>query len=185
MSFQAYLDTIKAKTGKSPKDFLSLAKAKGLLAPGVKAGQIVAWLKEDFQLGHGHAMALVAAFKSATLPKVGAEEKIDSHFSGQKAKWRKPWDSLLRKLHTFGKDVTIAPTDSYLSLLRNGKKFGVVQIAVEGMSVGIKLKGKPANGRLEASGKWNAMVTHRVRIADPKEIDAELHKWLRQGYDKA
>ena len=68
MSFQAYLDNIQAKTGKAADDFAQLATEKGLiadggLAPGVKAGQIIDWLKTDFDLGHGHAMALVAWFK--------------------------------------------------------------------------------------------------------------------------
>ena len=63
MSFQAYIDNIKAKTGKTPEDFLKLADTKGLLKPGVKAGEIVKWLKEDFDLGHGHAMAIYACFK--------------------------------------------------------------------------------------------------------------------------
>lgn len=68
MSFQAYLTNIEAKTGKSPDDFRALAAQKGFvrdgkLAPGIKAGAIVAWLKQDFQLGHGHAMAIVALLK--------------------------------------------------------------------------------------------------------------------------
>jgi len=63
MSFQAYLDNIKTKTGKTPEQFKKLAEKKGLLKPDVKAGQIVAWLKEDFELGHGHAMAIYAWFK--------------------------------------------------------------------------------------------------------------------------
>lgn len=68
MSFQAYLDNIQAKTGKSPADFKKLGEAKGFLQkgelnPAVKAGEIVAWLKKDFGLGHGHAMALYAFFK--------------------------------------------------------------------------------------------------------------------------
>ena len=63
MSFQAYIDNIKTKTGLSPEDFKKLAKKKGLLEPGVKAMQIVAWLKKDFGLGHGHAMAIYATFK--------------------------------------------------------------------------------------------------------------------------
>lgn len=63
MSFQAYLSTIKAKTGKTAADFKKLADKKGLLKPGVKAGEIVQWLKEDFDLGHGHAMAIYASFK--------------------------------------------------------------------------------------------------------------------------
>ena len=68
MSFQAYLDNIQAKTGKSPDAFRAMAAEKGFadangLAPGVKAGQIIQWLKDDFQLGHGHAMAIVALLK--------------------------------------------------------------------------------------------------------------------------
>jgi len=68
MSFQAYLDNIKTKTGKTPEDFEKLAEKKGFLQKGklnpwVKAGEIVAWLKKDFDLGHGHAMAIYAVFK--------------------------------------------------------------------------------------------------------------------------
>ncbi|MFB6318735.1 DUF4287 domain-containing protein [Saccharicrinis sp. FJH54] len=68
MSFQAYLDNIQTKTGKSPEDFKNLATQKGFLENGklksdVKAGQIVQWLKDDFELGHGHAMAIYALFK--------------------------------------------------------------------------------------------------------------------------
>ena len=59
MSFQAYLDNIEEKTGKTPNDFIAMAKEKGLDAPGTKAGAIVAWLKADYGLGRGHAMALV------------------------------------------------------------------------------------------------------------------------------
>lgn len=68
MSFQAYLDNIEAKTGKSPQDFKDMARTKGFasesgIAPGVKATQITDWLKADFGLGHGHAMAIVALLK--------------------------------------------------------------------------------------------------------------------------
>ena len=63
MTFQAYIDNIKAKTGKTPKEFKKLAKKEGLLEPSVKAMTIVAWLKREFGLGHGHAMAIYATFK--------------------------------------------------------------------------------------------------------------------------
>jgi len=73
MSFQAYLDNIQTKTGKSPADFKKLAEKKGFLvkgklASGVKAGEIVKWLKEDFELGHGHSMAIFALFKGIKKP---------------------------------------------------------------------------------------------------------------------
>jgi hypothetical protein len=68
MTFQPYLDNIQAKTGKSPADFRKLATDKGFaeggeLKAGVKAGAVVAWLKADFDLGHGHAMTIVALLK--------------------------------------------------------------------------------------------------------------------------
>ena len=68
MSFQAYLDNIQARTGKSPADFRQMAAEKGFAGPegiakGVKATQITDWLKADFGLGHGHAMAIVALLK--------------------------------------------------------------------------------------------------------------------------
>jgi Domain of unknown function (DUF4287) len=68
MSFQAYIDNIKTKTGKTPEEFKKLAEKKGFLQKGeikdgIKAGEIVAWLKKDFNLGHGHAMAIYAVFK--------------------------------------------------------------------------------------------------------------------------
>jgi len=45
MSFQAYIDNMKSKKGKTPNDFKKLAEKKGLLKPGVKAMEIVGWLK--------------------------------------------------------------------------------------------------------------------------------------------
>lgn len=63
MSFQAYLDNIETKTGKTPNQFIMLAKEKGY-GVDTKAGEIVSWLKEDFDLGHGHAMALVHVIKN-------------------------------------------------------------------------------------------------------------------------
>jgi hypothetical protein len=60
MSFQAYIDTIYAKTGKTPGDFRKLALEKGLLKDDVKAMEVVNWLKEEHGLGHGHAMAIYA-----------------------------------------------------------------------------------------------------------------------------
>ncbi len=63
MSFQAYLDNIEAKTGKTPNEFVAIATEKGFDA-GTKAGVIIDWLKEDYGLGRGHAMALVHVIKN-------------------------------------------------------------------------------------------------------------------------
>ena len=92
MSFQAYLDNIKAKTGKTPEDFQVLAEKKGLLREGVKTGQIVAWLKEDFGLGRGHAMAIVLTLKSDNPPGERADTQVAKHVRGNKARRQKPDD---------------------------------------------------------------------------------------------
>ena len=68
MSFQAYLTNIRSKTGKTAEDFRKLAAQKGFISngklkPDVKAGEVVAWLKKDYELGHGHAMAIYALLK--------------------------------------------------------------------------------------------------------------------------
>ncbi len=59
MSFQAYLDNIEEKTGLTPRQLIGIAHSRGLDQPGVKAGEILAWLKEDYELGRGHGMAIV------------------------------------------------------------------------------------------------------------------------------
>ncbi|MBA2719313.1 MAG: DUF4287 domain-containing protein [Chloroflexi bacterium] len=64
MSFQAYLDNVEAKTGKTPNNFIAMAREKGLDTPDTKAGAIVDWLKADYGLGRGHAMALVHVIKN-------------------------------------------------------------------------------------------------------------------------
>ncbi len=64
MSFQAYLDNIKTKTGKTPEDFKNQIQKEGILKKEMKASELLYWLKENYELGHGHSMAIWAVFKS-------------------------------------------------------------------------------------------------------------------------
>lgn len=59
VSFQSYLDNIEEKTGLTPRQFMQLAHERGLDEKGVKAGAILEWLKNDYDLGRGHGMSLV------------------------------------------------------------------------------------------------------------------------------
>ncbi len=68
INLPSYYDTIKKKTGKTPEDFKKLAEQKGFIInghikPSVKASEVFTWLKEDFKLGRGHAMAIYHTFK--------------------------------------------------------------------------------------------------------------------------
>lgn len=182
MTYQAYLDNIKEKTGLSVDDFRALAEARGLLRPGVKAGEVVTWLKTDYGLGHGHAMAMFGTLRSFDAPKLSDQDRIDKLFSGKRSAQRPTFEALLIKVREFGDDIGVQAGNSYISLLRNGKKFGIVKVLADRLDVGIKLKGTPATSRLSASGSWNSMVTHRVRVSAPAEVDRQLVGWLREGY---
>ena len=180
-AFQSYLDNIKAKTGLTPADFKRLAKEKGL----TKASEVVAWLKADYDLGYGHAGAIWRVIGHADDVKANDGDRLGKLFAGDKAQWRKGYDALEAKVLKFGADVEIAPNLTYINLVRGTKKFGIVQVAVERLDIGIKLKGVPPADRFEAAGKWNAMVTHRVRISDPKQIDKDVVAWLKRAYEAA
>jgi|SRR5581483_2587568 len=185
MSFQAYLDTIKAKTGKDPDYFLAIAKEKGLLNPTIQISKIIEWLAKDYGLGHGHAMSLIVTFKDATLPKETIDEQLAKHFSGNRAAWKQPYGELRDTVTAFGNDVSVKLGGTYISLLRSGRKFAIVQITGSHMDIGIKRKNAATTERFRLAGPWNSMVTHRVQITDPDQIDQEVISWLRAAYDAA
>ena len=62
-----FIPNIEKKTGKTTADFVKLAIAKGLGDPEIKPGVRMNWLKEEFGLGHGHAMAMAHAIKTALI----------------------------------------------------------------------------------------------------------------------
>ena len=70
MSFQAYLDGIEKKTGKTPAELLTEAAQRGYDAT-TKAGEVLEWLKTDYDLGRGHGMALYHVLKNGT--EIGAK----------------------------------------------------------------------------------------------------------------
>jgi hypothetical protein len=95
MSFQAYLDNIQTKTGMSPDDFRKLAEKKGFtqsgeIKQGVKAGEIVKWLKDDFNLGHGHSMAIYALLKGMKGEDSKSSGKTGKNKTGTNSKAQKP-----------------------------------------------------------------------------------------------
>lgn len=73
MTFEAYITNIRAKTGKDPRDFFDEAVRQGVLHPGTRTMEFVAWLKAGSGLGHGHAMAVWEAFRrKGWVPMAGA-----------------------------------------------------------------------------------------------------------------
>jgi hypothetical protein len=185
MSFEAYIDTIRQKTGLEPADFKALAVEKGLVGTNVKAAQVTDWLAADYGLGRGHGMAIFAIIKAMVVPRGTPTERLDALFGGNRQPWRPLFDTLFAKAQGFGDDVSVLPTDTYASLLRGKRKFAVVAPAVGHFDIGIKRRDVPPEGRFEPAGNWNAMVSHRIRLAAGDSIDPEITTWLRAAYDAA
>ena len=106
-------------------------------------------------------------------------------FSGSKSGLKPIYDKLIEVVTRFGRDVEIAPKKAYISLRRT-KQFALLQPSTSTrLDMGLILKGVRPSGRLEASGSFNAMFTHRVRMTNEADVDTEVKRWLKQAYDEA
>jgi hypothetical protein len=175
---------LKTKTGRSLDEWLKLA------APhrDARHGEIVTWLKTEHGVTHGFANLIAHELRdggaSVSNPIPGGE-LIDAQYGGKKAGLRPIYEMLAAAIQKFGDDVELAPKKTYVSL-RRSKQFGLIQpTTATRLDVGINLKGIATTARLEASGSFNAMVSHRVRVESPADVDDELIGWLRAAYDAA
>lgn len=175
------IENLKATTGRGIEEWVEIARAAGMS----KHGEIVAHLKACHGLGHGYANLVVHRLLKSAAADADPGDLIAAQYSGTKAGLRPVYDSLARALSTLGPDVELAPKKAYVSV-RAAKQFAILQPSTATrLDVGINLKGVPAGGRLEASGSFNAMVSHRVRVGSAAEVDGELLGWLRRAYDAA
>ena len=179
---QSMIRNLPDKTGKSLEAWLDvLARQKDL----DKHGQIVKFLKSEHGVGHGFANLIAHQHRNNGQATNSAGDLVDAQYQGPKTALRPIYEALIKKVQKFGKDVEVAPKKTYVSL-RRSKQFALIQPSTKDrIDVGINLKGTPAGKRLEASGSFNAMVSHRVRIGEKKDVDAELVGWLRKAYDAA
>lgn len=167
------------KTGKSLPQWLEIVAAANL----EKHGQIVKLLKQEHGMTHGYANLVAHEALSAAKPVEPAEEDpIALPYKGKEhlAPIR---DALLEAAKSFGDDVELAPKKTYLSL-RRSKQFAILCPSTKKrFDLGLSLKGRAAEGRLEESGKWNSMVSHRVRLSEVAEVDEAVLGWLREAYE--
>lgn len=176
------IKNLEEKTGKSLAAWVAIAKTLG----PAKHGAIVSHLKDAHGLTHGYAN-LVAHSASGVMSDGAPEgdDLVTAQYAGEKAALKPAFDRLMGEVSTFGADVEVAPKKAYVSL-RRSKQFAIVQPSTKTrLDVGINLKGIKPAGRLEASGSFNAMVSHRVRIASVSDVDDELIAWLKHAYDGA
>lgn len=175
------IENLKEKTGKTLEQWQKLAAVTKL----DKHGKLVDHLKAEYGIGHGYANLIAQkSLQPAGGPAEG-DDLIEAQYSGPKAALRPIYDKLVSALQKFGGDVEVAPKKAYVSL-RRSKQFAILQPSTATrLDVGINLKGAPAKGRLEASGSFNSMVSHRVRVESAADVNPELVGWLREAYDAA
>lgn len=168
-------------TGKRFADWLKTA-AK---APEQKHGKIVAFLKAEHGLAHGYANLVAMKALKADAGSIDDDKLVADMFAGDKAGLRPIYDALIAAVDKIGTDYEKAPKKGYMSL-RRSKQFATLRPSTAArFDLGLALKGEPTSARLEAAGSWNAMVSHRVRLAAPKDVDAKVKGWLKAAYERA
>lgn len=169
------------KTGKSLAEWQALIRASGR----TRHGEIVKFLKAEHGVSHGYANQIALKVLQPEDTPAAGDGLVEAQYAGSKAGLRPVYDALVGAVREFGPDVEVAPKKAYVSL-RRSKQFGLIQPSTgTRIDVGLVLKGVAPAGRLESSGSFNAMVTHRVRLGGTTEVDAELIAWLRRAYDGA
>jgi hypothetical protein len=175
------IENLKATTGKTLEEWAAVLKATGL----DKHAALVAHLKAEHGLTHGRANMIVLKARGTDAGSMDDEGLVAAMFAGDKVRLRPTYDAILAACGSYGADVEAQPKKGYVSLRRR-KQFALAQPSTKDrLDLGLNLKGLAPAGRLEASGSFNAMVTHRVRLGSEAEVDAELLGWLRAAYDAA
>ncbi len=176
---QSMRNNIPEKTGKNQTEWNKIIKNSGL----EKHGQIVKMLKTEHGVTHGFANLLSSDFL-----KGGTSDSGDDLLTIQyekKADLKPIYDKLISEIQKFGSGLEISPKKAYVSL-RHKKQFALIQPSTKTrVDVGINLKDTKPTERLENSGSFNAMVSHRVRITDVKQVDKELLAWLKSAFNHA
>jgi hypothetical protein len=171
---------LKKNTGKSLEDWVKIVKKTGLK----KHGEMIKFLKTEHEFTHGFANLVAHKTRQSDAGSTDDADLVNGQYSG-KEHFRPIYDDLVKQIKAFGKDIEIAPKKAYVSLRRR-KQFGLIQPSTKKrLDIGINLKGKEPDGKLEASGSFNSMVSHRVRIESEADADKEVIDWLKEAYDAA
>lgn len=175
------IDNIEKKFGKPIDEWVKLVNNKNL----DKHSDILKFLKSEHGFTHGYANLISMKARRAD---AGSAESTDQLVTDQyqgKENLKPIYVKILEEISKFGKDIEIAPKKASVSLRRK-KQFALIQPSTKTrIDLGLKLKEKPLEGRLEGSGPFGTMCTHRVKISDLKDIDKEVVNWLKEAYSQA
>ncbi len=176
---QTMLANLPEKTGKTLPQWLEIINASSL----DKHGKIVSLLKSEYQVTHGFASLIAQMFLKGDQQQ--ESDLIAVQYSKGKEALMPIYEALVQQITALGSDIEIAPKKAYVSIRRK-KQFALIQPSTKTrVDLGINLKDVAPTGRLEASGSFNAMVSHRVKLTDANQVDNEVIGYLQQAYENA
>lgn len=165
------------KTGKSLEEWIELLKSKAF----AKHSEAVKYLKSEHGVTHGFANTIVSLSKQQDAPEA---DLVSEQYKGKETLFP-IYQKLIGFVKTLGNDVTVSPKKGSVSIIRK-RQFILIKPATKTrIDLGFKLKDKPTSSRLENSGPFGTMCTHRVQLHDVKDIDNELKAWIKEAYDKS
>jgi predicted transport protein len=178
---QTMIDNLQKNTGKSLEEWKQVVVSSGIQ----KHNDIIKFLKTEHGFTHGFANMVALKTKGTDAGSAESPEQlVQKQYEGKEA-LLPLYEKLFAELKQFGDDVEMAPKNAYVSI-RAKKQFALLQPSTKTrLDVGINLKGIEPAGKLEKSGSFNAMCTHRVRLETMDDINAELISWLRAAYEQA
>lgn len=174
-ALQTMIDNMPEKTGKSLFEWKSVLASKNF----GKHMEAVNYLKQEHGVTHGFANTIVTLSKDENLE---SSDLVDGQYKG-KENLRPIYEELLKLVKSFGDDITVSPKKTTVSIIRK-KQFALIKPATKTrIDLGLKIKDKQITNRLENSGPFGAMCTHRVQITEINQIDSELKNWLVEAYE--
>ncbi|NVK49584.1 MAG: DUF4287 domain-containing protein [Cyclobacteriaceae bacterium] len=176
-ALQTMVDNMPEKTGKALDEWVKILKARGFS----KHSEAVNFLKSEYQVTHGFANTIVALSKEdSSLEK----DLVVEQYRG-KEELLPIYEGLISFIKTLGNDITITPKKGSVSIIRK-RQFVLIKPATKTrIDLGFKLKDIPTTDRLENSGPFGTMCTHRVQLSVISEIDQELKDWIKEAYEKS
>jgi len=115
---------------------------------------VIAWLKQDYGLGRGHSMAIYAIVKSAGAPRASAEDRLGRLFGGGAGRLARRPGPAARAAGRGRAVIDLSPTDSYVGLLHEGRKFAIFSPAIAHLDIGLRRTAVPTTARFLAAGTW-------------------------------
>ncbi len=170
------------KTGKDLDHWIKIVHKSGV----EKHKAIIAFLKSEHGFTYGFANFVAHKSKKSDAQSMQSQDidLVSLQYQG-KENLLDIYKLLLEKVKDFGNDITVTPKKSAVSLIRK-KQFALIKPATKTrIDLGLKIKDKDITERLENSGPFGTMCTHRVKLMDTKEVDKELLDWIKEAYEKA